>query len=239
MAKKRDYANVDTMMEALKKEGLHEVAAIAGEPSGNKARIKPVFLTVDPDLIKRLEAEGFEHRDPEAPKPKTDAELNAELEALAAAPGSLEAGNPAGDNATAPPEQSPGPDDDESGEMAAAGHPGAEDDGGEPPVKPEDGSEDGGDWAEGDAGPAPDLATYRAGLPRLANAGLSDLFFNHDHSAYHRLYSVATAAGTVVNPKDEEAAVKEAAEEFAGMVLNAFGVAVDADELVADFFARL
>jgi len=59
-------------------------------------------------------------------------------------------------------------------------------------------------------------------LPRLANAGLSDLFFN---------YGVDGG----FNPE----AVADRAKEFSGMVLNAFGVAVDPEELVSDYFARL
>lgn len=315
MAKKRNYASEETLMAALAKEGLLEVCAVSVEKDGD--RLKPVFLTEDPDLIKRLDAEGFEHRalppppdgiepGPDGLKPDDGSEdggdyLEGDAGPMAArhtftVPEGHVAIRDAEGRATGETrpmtadevlakhtaeeearlalggEQASGPDDDESGEMAAAGHPGAEDDDGEPVQSKPDGAfyTDGTPVVSGDYvrmtidssgivsleraeppalgvevdGPAvpdwtPEVAAYRAALPRLANAGLSDLFFNHDHSAYHRLYSVATAAGTLVNPKDEEAAVKEAAEEFAGMVLNAFGVAVNVDELVADFFARL
>lgn len=65
------------------------------------------------------------------------------------------------------------------------------------------------------------------------NTHLSDLFFNYDHSAF----SEANAAEEV--SEDPRWHIRTDAEAFAASVLGAFGVAVDVDELVADFFERL
>jgi len=64
------------------------------------------------------------------------------------------------------------------------------------------------------------------------NSHLSDLFFNYDHSAGAEDGAVDPASSYVVY-------IRKDAEAFAASVLGAFGVAVDVDELVADFFERL
>ena len=64
------------------------------------------------------------------------------------------------------------------------------------------------------------------------NPHLSDLFFNYDKDEYLSLPEDAS---------DEEAhaAVLKSAEAFASSVAGAFGVTLDAEALVTDFFARL
>lgn len=72
---------------------------------------------------------------------------------------------------------------------------------------------------------------------RLENAGLSDLFFNHDHSTYHDLFKMAPTEG----PGDDEQwkAIRDEAVDFAGMLASATGFVFEPDALAEDFFARL
>ncbi len=69
------------------------------------------------------------------------------------------------------------------------------------------------------------------------NAGVSDLFFNHEKLELERLYEAADGEG--VPQEDEDAAILTAATDYAGMIDSAIGVEIEPRDLVEDFKRRL
>jgi hypothetical protein len=133
-------------------------------------------------------------------------------------------------------------DDDHTGEMAAAGRPAAEPEGGangdhhtpEPAsAGAHSGDESGEDGAAAAAGdetdePAPERRSQ-------LNTHVSDLFFNYSHDDYQLL---TMSDGDDIAERARAAITKDA-HEFADSIRYAFGAVVDVEELVFDFFERL
>lgn len=64
---------------------------------------------------------------------------------------------------------------------------------------------------------------------------ISDLFFNYDHAEFSALFG----EGRQYSDEAAREAIKEDAETFATSVSRAFGMVLDPEELVEDFFSRL
>lgn len=73
----------------------------------------------------------------------------------------------------------------------------------------------------------------RSGFVSVINPHVSDLFLNYGHGVYIAALSDGSGVAT------EREAIRQDAEAFRASVLGAFGIAINTDELVDDFFARV